>query len=74
MPMPRCDRVFPREVVIPVHERVPQAIINLGYLYYVDGGGEIFKVLSSDDRLDFPVITGIDRQFLLENPERRTAS
>ena len=61
-------RVFPREVVISVHERVPQAIINLGYLYYVDGGGDIFKVLSADDRLDYPALTGINRKFLLDNP------
>ena len=63
------QRVFPREVVIKVREREPKAIINLGYLYYVDGEGEIFKVLNSDDRLDYPALTGIDRRFLLDNPE-----
>ena len=62
------QRVFPREVVITVRERKPKAIINLGYLYYVDGEGEIFKVLNGDDRLDYPVLTGIDRHFLLDNP------
>jgi cell division protein FtsQ len=62
------QRVFPREVVITVREREPKAIINLGYLYYVDGEGEIFKVLNGDDRLDYPVLTGIDRRFLLDNP------
>ncbi len=61
-------RVFPREVVISVHEREPRAIINLGYLYYVDGDGEIFKVLSGEDRLNYPALTGIDRKFLLDNP------
>jgi len=62
-------RVFPREVVIRIDERQPRAIINLGYLYYVDGNAEIFKVLAADDRLDYPIITGIDRNFLLDNPE-----
>jgi len=61
-------RVFPREVVISVQEREPRAIINLGYLYYVDGNGEIFKVLSGEDRLNYPALTGIDRKFLLDNP------
>jgi cell division protein FtsQ len=61
-------RVFPREVVIRVNERQPRAIINLGYLYYVDSTGEIFKVLAADDRLDYPAITGLDRRSLLENP------
>ena len=63
-------RVFPREIVIRIAEREARAIINLGYLYYVDSNAEIFKVLSADDRLDYPVITGIDRDYLLENPEQ----
>ncbi len=63
-------RVFPREIVIRITEREARAIINLGYLYYVDGNGEIFKVLSAEDRLDYPVITGIDRSFLLDKPEQ----
>ena len=63
-------RVFPREIVIRITEREARAIINLGYLYYVDDNAEIFKVLSAEDRLDYPVITGIDREYLLDNPER----
>lgn len=65
----RVDRVLPRQVVISVREREPKAIINLGYLYYVDGGGEIFKVLDPEDSIDYPVISGIDRRSLLEKPE-----
>lgn len=61
-------RVFPQEVVIRVAERQPKAIINLGYLYYIDGAGEVFKVLEARDGLDFPVVTGIDRKYLLEQP------
>ena len=62
-------RVFPREIVIRITERDARAIINLGYLYYVDGNAEIFKVLAADDRLDYPVITGIERDYLLDFPE-----
>ncbi len=62
-------RVFPREITIRITEREARAIINIGYLYYVDGNAEIFKVLSADDRLDYPVITGIDRNYLIDNPE-----
>lgn len=65
----RVERVFPREVVITIRERVPKAVINLGYLYYLDAEGEIFKVLGSEDSIDFPVVTGIDRRTLLENPD-----
>jgi cell division protein FtsQ len=63
-------RVFPREVVIRVRERQPRAIVHLGYLYYVDDEGEVFKVLAATDSLDFPAITGLKRNFLLENPEK----
>ncbi len=56
----RVQRIFPRQVVINIKEREPVAIINLGYLYYLDKQGEIFKVLGADDNLDYPVVTGFD--------------
>lgn len=55
-------RIFPRQVDIRIVERQPVAIINLGYLYYLDSHGEVFKVLESTDSLDFPMITGFDYQ------------
>jgi len=58
----RVERIFPREVVISVVERQPVAIINLGYLYYLDSDGVVFKVLDAEDKLDFPIITGFDYQ------------
>jgi cell division protein FtsQ len=64
------ERVWPREVVIRVTEHQPKAIINLGYLYYLDGSGAIFKLLGPKDSLNYPVITGIDRRLLLDHPER----
>lgn len=67
------ERIFPREVVIRVTEREERAIINLNYLYYVDGKGEIFKQLSAQDRLDYPVITGLDRDYFLKHPEKAEA-
>ena len=54
------QRIFPRQVVITLKERNPVAIINLGYLYYLDDQGEVFKVLDAADKLDYPVITGFD--------------
>jgi len=56
----RIQRIFPRQVSIHVIERVPVAIINLGYLYYLDANGVVFKLLDGGDRLDYPVITGFD--------------
>jgi len=66
----RVERVFPNEVTIRIEERQPQAIVRLGYLYYVDVYGEIFKMLDAGDRLDYPLISGIDRQLLLDKPEQ----
>ena len=63
-------RSFPNQVVIRVVERQARAIIDLDYLYYVDREGTVFKMLESGDELDYPVITGIDRQYLLDHPEQ----
>jgi len=59
-------RVFPSEVLIRVTEREPVAIINLDYLYYIDKQGEVFKVLSGGDKLDYPVVTGITRDEVVD--------
>lgn len=66
----RVQRVFPNEVRIRIEERMPQAIVRLGYLYYVDNNGEIFKMLDAEDRLDYPLISGIERQLMLDHPEQ----
>jgi cell division protein FtsQ len=63
-------RLFPRDVVIHVEERNPVAILNLDYLYYVDAAGDIFKLLEASDRLDLPVISGLQPEDLQQNPEQ----
>jgi cell division protein FtsQ len=68
------ERSFPNQVVIRVVEREAKAVIDLGYLYYVDKAGEVFKMLDANDQLDYPVITGIDRQYLLDNPDQTQTS
>lgn len=60
----RVARIFPKQVVVRIEERQPRAIINLGYLYYLDERGEVFKVLGSDDSLNYPVVTGFSREEL----------
>jgi cell division protein FtsQ len=56
----RIQRIFPRQVNIRIVEREPVAIINLGYLYYLDANGVVFKLLDGSDSLDYPVVTGFD--------------
>lgn len=64
----RVERVFPREVIIRVEEHEPRAIVHVGYLYYMDAAGEVFKILEPEDSLNLPLITGLDRQQLLDKP------
>lgn len=64
----RVKRVFPREVVIEVTEHIPAALINLGGLYYVDRDGIVFKPLEKGDRLDYPLLSGLDQLYLLDHP------
>lgn len=66
-------RSLPDEIVITVSEHVPRAIVQLDYLYYVDADGVVFKLLDSADRLDFPIITGLSRQYLLDHPDEGAA-
>jgi cell division protein FtsQ len=68
------ERSFPDKVVIRVVEREARAVIDLDYLYYVDRSGIVFKMLESGDDLNYPVITGIDRQYLLDNPDQTESS
>ncbi|NLC69840.1 MAG: FtsQ-type POTRA domain-containing protein [Desulfuromonadaceae bacterium] len=63
------ERVFPREVRIRLEERSPLAMVKLDHFYYLDREGTPFKLLEVGDRLDFPVITGIDRERFLADPE-----
>lgn len=65
----RVRRLFPDRLVIRVEEHAPRAIVRLDYLYYLDVSGRIFKRLERGDRLDFPVVSGIDRQAFLEGSE-----
>ena len=64
----RVQRFFPHTLTIVVTEREPAAVVNLGYLYYLDRHGEIFKPLNVGDRLDYPVLTGITEDDMGKDP------
>jgi len=65
----KVRRRFPGTLSIEITERVPVAVVNMGYLYYLDSKGEIFKPLTEGDRLDFPVLTGISEEDLLKDAD-----
>jgi cell division septal protein FtsQ len=64
----RVRRNFPHTVFIDVQERQPIGVVSMGYLYYLDSRGDIFKPLQEGDSLDFPVITGLAEDDLIRDP------
>ncbi len=65
----KVRRRFPGTLSIEITERVPVAVVNMGYLYYLSDKGEIFKPLTEGDRLDFPILTGITEEDLVKDAE-----
>jgi cell division protein FtsQ len=61
-------RYFPHTLSITLSERTPQAVANVGCLYYLDAKGELFKSLAEGDRLDYPLITGVTQDDLEKDP------
>ncbi|MFY0570394.1 cell division protein FtsQ/DivIB [Archangium lansingense] len=55
-------RHFPSSVSVEVVEHMPAALAALGDLYLVDEDGEPFKRLQPGDKLDLPLVTGMDRE------------
>lgn len=64
----RIRRFFPDTLSIVVSEREPLAVVNMGFIYYLDKKGNIFKVLNQGDRLDYPVVTGFSEEALNADP------
>ena len=65
----RINRYFPDTVSIVIAEREPIAIVNMGFIYYLDKKGIVFKVLNQGDKLDYPVITGFSEDELGNDPK-----
>jgi cell division septal protein FtsQ len=56
-------RQWPHRVSLQIQEREPVALVQVGELHYVDRRGNLFKPLSPGDPHDFPIITGLPREF-----------
>jgi cell division protein FtsQ len=65
----KVTRYFPHTLSITVAERSPQAVANVGCLYYLDSNGVLFKPLVEGDRLDYPLITGLSEEELTKDPK-----
>jgi len=64
----RIHRYFPDRLSITISEREPLAIVNMGFIYYLDRKGTVFKVLNQGDKLDYPVVTGFSEEDMNSNP------
>ena len=56
-------RKWPQRVQLHIQEREPVALVQAGDLYYIDHRGHLFKPLTPGDPHDYPVITGLPREF-----------
>ncbi len=65
----RIHRYYPDGLSIAVVEREPLAVMNMGYFYYLDTKGNVFKVLNQGDRLDYPVVTGFTEEEITRDPQ-----
>ncbi|HIJ81849.1 MAG TPA: FtsQ-type POTRA domain-containing protein [Desulfuromonadales bacterium] len=65
----RINRYFPDRISIQLTEREPLAVVNMGFIYYLDKKGAVFKVLNQGDKLDFPVVTGFREDELASDPK-----
>lgn len=63
----KVERVFPGTITIKVTEFTPAAIINHGYLYYVAQDGTVFKPLEMGEKINFPLLTGLEQKDILQN-------
>lgn len=65
----RINRYYPDTLSIAITEREPVAIVNMGFIYYLDKKGNVFKVLNKGDKLDYPVVTGFSEDDLGSDPK-----
>ncbi|GAM09508.1 cell division protein FtsQ [Geobacter sp. OR-1] len=64
----RIRRYLPHTIAIEIAEQEPVAVASMGYLYYLNAKGELFKLLTEGDNLDYPVLTGISEDDLSRDP------
>lgn len=56
------EKSFPHSLVIRVEKEEPWALALSGKLFYMDRWGKLFKEVGPDERVDFPVVTGLSAE------------
>jgi cell division protein FtsQ len=65
----KVSRRLPDTLDVVLVEHEAKGVVSLGELYLVNAEGQPFKRLTPQDELDLPLITGLDRDAFVENPE-----
>jgi cell division protein FtsQ len=60
---------LPATLAIDVTEREARAVVALSGLYLADASGTPFKRASTEEAAELPVVTGVDREQYLNEPE-----
>ena len=58
----RLERRFPHSLIVQAEEERPLGVVVMDKLYYINRQGEIFKEVSQTEGVDFPLVTGVDRE------------
>lgn len=61
--------VPPGRVAIEIEERTPVAIIRLGDFFYLDKDGSVMGRVTEGEEVDYPVISGINKDYLSRRDE-----
>jgi cell division protein FtsQ len=69
----RARRELPSTIVVDVVERDAACVVALNALYLADARGSVFKRANPDEAASLPVVTGVERDAFLAEPEQARA-
>ena len=61
------ERRFPDTLIVEVEKEEPALLVLMNKFYYMNRQGELFKTISPNDEIDFPILTGLSP----EDPDRK---
>ena len=53
------ERKFPHSLIVHVEKEDPVILVLLDQLFYMNGQGQLFTPVLSDEEVDFPILTGL---------------
>ena len=62
------ERRFPDTLIVEVEKEGPALLVLMNKFYYMNKEGELFKPISPNDEIDFPILTGLSP----EDPDQKS--